>query len=110
MAKAPKQFQMVIATANDLRTGDVLFRTRAGLWSRDVKIAAVAETTEAAANLQTAADADNAANVIVDPALIPISREDDVLRPVALRERIRASGPTIDLPAGGGAAAPPKSG
>ena len=98
MAKAPKTFQPVIATANALRSGDVVFRTSAGLWARDVRKAYVAATPEAAANLQTAAEADNGANLIVDLALIPIAQDGDRVRPAALRERIRADGPTISLP------------
>ena len=98
MAKAPKIFQPVIATGNRLRTGDVVFRTSAGLWSNDVSKALVAETQEAAAQLQGAVDADHAANIVVDQALIPVTREDGVVRPVALRERIRAQGPTIAMP------------
>ena len=101
MAKAPKVFQPAIATANDLRTGDVVFRTETGSWSRDVAQAQVAQTPEAAALLQTAADADVVACVVVDQALIPISRENGVVRPVALRERIRAQGPTIAMPGNG---------
>ena len=101
MAKPPKAFQPVIATGNALRTGDVVFRTGAGLWSHDVTKAQVADTPEAAAHLQSAADADNAACIVVDTALIPVTREDDVVRPVALRERIRAQGPTMALPGHG---------
>ncbi len=101
MAKAVKVFQPVIATGNALRTGDVVFRTGAGLWSRDVTKAQVADTPEAAARLQGAADADNAACIVVDPVLIPVSRDGGVVRPVALRERIRAEGPTIVMPGQG---------
>ena len=53
MAKAPKIFQPVIATGNNLRTGDVVFRTGAGLWSHNVTKAQVAETPEAAAPTST---------------------------------------------------------
>lgn len=101
MAKAPKVFQPVIATANNLRTGDVVFRTDAGLWSHDVAKAQVAATPEAAAQLQDAADADSAAGIVVDLALIPVTQENGVPRPVALRERIRAQGPTIAMPGNG---------
>ena len=101
MAKAPKIFQPVIATANALRSGDVVFRTSAGLWSNDVAKAHVAETPEAAAHLQAMADADNAANIVVDPVLIPVARDGGAVRPAALRERIRAQGPTIHVPQSG---------
>ena len=106
MAKAPKLFQPVSATANLLRTGDVVFRTAAGSWSRDVVDAAVAETAEAAALVQTAIDADHAANLVVDQVLIPMTRDGAGWRPTALRERIRAQGPTIAMPVDGALSAP----
>ena len=101
MAKPPKVFEPVIATGNALRSGDVVFRTAAGLWARDLNKAYVASTPDLAADLRTAADADGAANIVVDVALIAVSREAGGIRPLALRERIRANGPTIDLPRDG---------
>ncbi len=101
MAKPPKSFQPVIATGNALRTGDVVFRTSSGLWARDVRKAYVAATPDAAEHLKTAAEADSAANLIVDLALILVSQDDGAIRPSALRERIRAEGPTIPLPRDG---------
>jgi hypothetical protein len=98
MAKTPKPFQPVAATANALRTGDVVFRSTDGVWSRDVTHAEVAETTETAAKLQAAAEGDAVANLVIDPVLIPVVREGGLIRPVALREIIRARGPTIDVP------------
>lgn len=106
MAKTPKVFQPVIATANLLRTGDVVFRTGAGTWSRDVADAGVAETAEAAALLQGVTEADQAANLVVDHALIPMVRDGAGWRPSALRERIRARGPTITMPVDGAQSAP----
>jgi hypothetical protein len=97
-AKSRRPFQPVIATANDLATGVVVFRSVAGDWARDVTGAQVAETEADASTLQLAAERDQTANRVVDLALIPIVREGGVLRPAALREIIRASGPTIDLP------------
>lgn len=94
MAKAPKIFQPVAATANDLRSGAVVFRQPDGSWSHEVAGAEVADTPEAATRLQAAADADGAANRVVDPVLIAVTRVDGAVRPSALRERIRATGPT----------------
>ena len=101
MAKPPKVFEPVIATGNALRSGDVIFRTAAGLWAHDLHKAYVASTPEAASDLRTAADADGAANIVVDVALIAVSLEAGRIRPLALRERIRAQGPTIALPRDG---------
>lgn len=101
MAKAPKPFDPVIVTANDLRSGAVVYRTGDGHWSGDVGQAAVAETPAAAEALLARAQADHERSLIVEPALIAIHREGGFLRPAALRELIRATGPTIALPAGG---------
>lgn len=97
-SKAARPFQPVIATANVLDTGVVVFRTAVGAWSGDVSQAEVAESAEAAAVLQAAAEADQRANKVVDLAIIPVVRDGGALRPAALREIIRASGPTIALP------------
>lgn len=101
MAKAPRPFQPVVATGNALRSGDVVFRTVAGEWSRDVAQAQVALDAEAAARLQAATDADVQANLVVDTALIAVAQDGGAIIPVALRERIRAQGPTIELPVDG---------
>jgi len=95
MAKAEKPFLPVIATANHLRSGSVLYRTRSGLWSLDIAEAAVAETPESAAALLALAKADETRAELVDPNLIEVTRQSGALRPVSFRERIRASGPTF---------------
>ena len=99
MAKPPKPFRPVVATANDLRTGAVVFRGRDGRWTREFAAAETAEDPEAAAALLARARADHDACVVVEPALIEIVREDGFRRPAALKERIRAAGPTVAPPA-----------
>jgi hypothetical protein len=101
MAKAPRPFQPVAATGNELRSGDVVFRTAAGEWLRDVSRADVAVDAQDAERLKAAMDADAAANIIVDPALIAVTKSDSGVRPLALREIIRANGPTVALPGNG---------
>lgn len=98
MAKAPKPFQPVIATANELASGAVVFRAASGRWSPDVAGAEIAEDEAAAGDLLARAKADEAACLVVEPALIEIERHGAFLRPTALRELIRATGPTIPLP------------
>ncbi|NJO54178.1 MAG: DUF2849 domain-containing protein [Bacteroidales bacterium] len=98
MAKAPKKFQPSVAIANDLRTGLVVFRNPSGAWVFDVAEAEVVETREAADALLARARADHDAARVVEPTLIEIIREASFVRPLALRELIRASGPTIPLP------------
>ncbi|MFD2183356.1 DUF2849 domain-containing protein [Rhodoplanes azumiensis] len=100
MSKRPKTFQPVVATANDLSTGVVVFRRRDGAWSRDIAVAAIAATPEQAEALLAAARADQDDRPrVVDVALIEVVRDGDFVRPAALRELIRTTGPTIVLPA-----------
>ncbi|RAI45836.1 DUF2849 domain-containing protein [Rhodoplanes roseus] len=102
MAKRPKTFHPVVATANDLPTGAVVFRHPDGDWSGDIAAAEIATTPEQADALLAHAQADQGpGNRIVDLALIEVVREGAFVRPTALRELIRTSGPTIALPADG---------
>ena len=96
-AKSKNSDLPLIATANDLRTGAVVYRSAAGAWQRDIAAAEIAEDKDAAADLQHRADADLLVRV-ADLALIPIIRDGAFVRPAALREIIRATGPTIELP------------
>jgi hypothetical protein len=96
--KAAKAFKPVIATANLLASGAVVFREASGHWSATPARAQVAADAAAAAALQAAAEADVAANLVVDLALIPVHLDAGAPTPVELRERIRATGPTFALP------------
>ncbi|MTW15665.1 DUF2849 domain-containing protein [Rhodoplanes serenus] len=98
MSKRSKTFAPVVATANDLATGTVVFRTPDGRWSADLATAEIATTPAEADALRLRADADVAADRVVDLALVPVVRDGAFVRPTALRELIRASGPTITLP------------
>jgi hypothetical protein len=87
-------FRPVVVSANDLRSGAVVYRRPDGRWSGDVAGAEIAASPEAAARLLDLAKADHDACVVVEPALVEIRDG----RPVRLRERIRQSGPTAGLP------------
>ena len=95
MAKAAKPFRPVAVTANDLRSGAVVYRAPDGGWSRDVADAEIAETPEAAETLLTRAKLDQDTCLVVEPVLIEMAGR----HPASLRERIRDSGPTAGLPA-----------
>jgi hypothetical protein len=97
-AKSKNSDLPLVATANDLRTGAVVYRSPDGAWQRDIARAEIAEGKETAADLQQRAEADLLVRV-ADLALIPIIRDGAFVRPAALREIIRATGPTIELPA-----------
>lgn len=84
-----------IVTANDLVSGDVVFRTAEGGWTRSVDAAGVLADRAAAEAANAAALADVAAAVVVDVAVIDVTVSDGKVVPVKLRERIRAFGPTV---------------
>ena len=96
MPRKTTRFAPVVATANDLRSGRVVFLTARGDWSARFDAAIVAATPEAAASLLLAARADEAACRVVEPALVDVGGA--ATAPASLRERIRAFGPTAGLP------------
>ena len=81
-----------IVTANRLVDGIVVFLDEAGGWSEDFARAAVHQ--DAAGALTRAAE-DGAASLIVDPYAIEVELRNGHYAPKALREAIRASGPTV---------------
>jgi Protein of unknown function (DUF2849) len=97
--KSAKPFKPVIATGNHLASGAVVFRLGDGTWSIDIARAEVADSPEAADQLLARSRADEGACLVVDAALIEVVREGGLVRPASLRELIRASGPTVALPA-----------
>jgi hypothetical protein len=92
MKRDAKKPGLKVVTANALRTGAVVFLTAAGTWSRNVSEAALAEDNETAAALEAQGLAQAELNVVVEPYLIEVRREDDRLVPALLREAIRAAG------------------
>lgn len=99
---APQQQKLkvkgpVVVTANRLADGAVVYRTAEGGWAADLGRAAVVTTAEAAQALLAQADADG--NAAVGAYVAPVLRDaDGHLLPGNLREQIRMSGPTFDLP------------
>ena len=88
-----KDFRLTqIVTANRLIDGIVVFQDEAGGWSEDFARAASHE--DAAAALARAGE-DVAASLIVDPYAIDVELRNGHYTPKALREAIRATGPTV---------------
>ncbi len=80
---------MKILTGNDLKTGAVTWWTGSD-WSLHVNAAAdVGDRGEAIAA------AENAARRVVSPYVINAEKTADGVRPAHIKDRIRASGPTI---------------
>ncbi|MGF1658913.1 MAG: DUF2849 domain-containing protein [Rubrimonas sp.] len=84
----------VVLTANDLLTGEVVWADGAGGWTRALAQAAIFPGLEAAAAL---AEAEARSGEVVGPYLVEV-QPGPPPRPKALREAIRAQGPTT-LPA-----------
>jgi len=87
-----------IITANRLTDGRVVWRQADGLWAEEVAKAQILADAEAAAALEKAL-ADAVAAIVVEPYEVEVAPGSQTPVPVTLREKIRASGPTIDLPA-----------
>ena len=84
-----------IITGNSLGEGLVVFQIPGGGWSLDIGHAEVLETPEALAAATARANADAAANRVVEPYAVEVTRSGARLIPVRLREQIRADGPTV---------------
>jgi Protein of unknown function (DUF2849) len=83
-----------ILLANDLLTGDVVFRTRDG-WSRDPIEARVAETPEAAQTLEAEAADAMKRNAVIDAYLVDVDiNVQGVPVPRHFRERYKILGPS----------------
>ena len=99
MARKKSGFSPVVASANDLRTGRVVFRAEDGRWMADILSAQVADDEDTALRLLDAANADQAACRVLDVALVDLEDAHGARTPRSLRDRIRARGPTAGLPA-----------
>ena len=80
--------------ANRLTDGLVVFFVETGNWTVDVDSAAVFEDEAAAQSALEAACADEIACLVIDPNLIDVAITAGRVRPTAIREAIRAFGPT----------------
>jgi hypothetical protein len=87
----------IVITANRVGDGAVVYRRTDGGWTTSLHDAAITTDPATARELVQAAVADGLR--AIDPYVAPVrlSRNGEV-RPGNLREFIRLSGPTIDLP------------
>lgn len=84
-----------IVTGNRVTDGVVVYLDRAGGWTErlnEARVAEGAEELEAALALGKQAEADR---LVVEAYPIDVAREPEGLRPLRLREDIRAKGPTV---------------
>jgi Protein of unknown function (DUF2849) len=89
-----------VMTANRLRDGEVVFLTRAGVWSEKIDEAVLAMEPLAVAALEKRADEDVKATTITGQYLFDAERVDGKIRASHIRERIRTLGPSVRLDLG----------
>ena len=87
-------------TANRLIDGVVVFQEAAGGWSEDFALAAVYEGKDATQTGLDLARQAELADLVVDPYAIVVELRNGHYAPKALREAIRAAGPTVRLDLG----------
>jgi Protein of unknown function (DUF2849) len=82
-------------TANRLADGVVVFQCADESWSEDFKLARILTDAQATAAALARAKQDEANNLVVDAYATPVVERNGHFAPKALREAIRATGPTI---------------
>jgi hypothetical protein len=88
---------LVVITANRLRDGAVIWRTAAGGWSTDLADAVIVDAEPEVKRLLQLAASEGTVAVGAYAAPVEHDQEGRVV-PGNLREIIRRSGPTFDLP------------
>ncbi|MEX3010297.1 DUF2849 domain-containing protein [Hoeflea sp. TYP-13] len=86
---------MKVLTANRLTDGIAVWLGANGEWLESIDTALIARHAEAADALDEAGKSAFNNNLVVDIDLIDVQEVDGEIYPIRLRERIRASGPTI---------------
>ena len=84
-----------VITANRLADGVVVFQTAEAGWSEDFNRAAVLPDAEATKAALARAAEDVTGNLVVDAYSFAVEIRNGHVAPKALREAIRAAGPTI---------------
>ena len=84
-----------VITANRLRDGAVVFVGAERRWVEMLSQAEVYTAVDVAASALQAAQKDEAANLVLDIYAIDVTDQSGFLKPVKLREAIRAQGPTV---------------
>jgi len=85
-----------ILTANRLTDGIAVWYDVDGRWNESIARAEIARTKEDAERLEAIGKKAFTDNLVLDVNLIDVEENNGFIRPLRLRERIRAEGPTID--------------
>ena len=89
-----------ILTANRLRDGVVVYWQKQSGWVSSIAAATVASEEAAWADLETSGERAVASGEVVGPYLIEVLNGTEALRPLSVRESIRARGPSIGAEVG----------
>lgn len=85
-----------VVTASRLRDGRAVYLTVGNTWSEKIAGSLVSSSENESEAMLADAHAAADSQVVVDPYLIDVALDDALPRPVAMREKIRATGPTVD--------------
>jgi hypothetical protein len=85
-----------VLTANRLSDGIAVWYDREGKWNEWIGRSVVANTREEAESLEAIGKTAYANNEVLDVNLVEVEEIEGQIRPLRLRERIRAEGPTIE--------------
>ncbi|UVC11863.1 DUF2849 domain-containing protein [Rhizobium sp. TH2] len=85
-----------VLTANRLNDGIAVWYDKAGNWNEWIGRSEVAHTKEDAERLEAIGKKAYANNEVLDVNLVEVEEIEGQIRPLRLRERIRAEGPTIE--------------
>ena len=83
-----------VFTANRLSDGIVVYLSGDERWFEAPDASGVIDAEPEETRMKAVADAAEAAAIVVSPYPIDVTDEDGEIRPVSLRERIRAYGPS----------------
>ncbi|MDX3929385.1 MAG: DUF2849 domain-containing protein [Shinella sp.] len=89
-----------VLTANRLSDGISVWLDAAGNWNESLQDAFVARHKEAVEALEATGKQAFADNKVVDVNVVDVEEVNGLLRPLRMRERIRAEGPTISYAPG----------
>lgn len=98
--KASLKTQLKVLTANRLSDGIAVWYGQTGAWVERVEDAYAVEAGDGVAILEKIAAGALSSGHYCDVVLIDVEDSVSGLRPVKLRERIRAQGPTVRLDLG----------
>jgi len=84
-----------ILTANNLRSGGVVFATSHGDWSPFISQALVCDDIATVEKLEISDRQAVSEQFIVEPFLIDVTVENGIPRPIRFREWLRVSGPSV---------------